>query len=991
MDDVELFIGSPPSNLNEFNSLLLDRKNFDRVQKSAPEASKSTTDHTLIDKPFFSPTEDVFDVFLFTSPETTRRQAESAVKDKPASDTVPEYILDYLDQIPPPLAIQSERPISPTINLTSPRNLTEEAKKQNSSEPVPTSNTSLSSSLPLLSPPVPQTSSEVHQTSQTPQMYSSLTLQSNLLTSSLTTPWKDVIVDLFRQRNSTQCAPFSGVISSFTRMNQENLQVKRELKTKSLLKSPIIDSPKRAPTTDVEKLKQRIETLEANEKIFKALNYDIFVQLKREVMESKKKCKEAREHSAKAEEHRLKADKALHKAELKNKQLKDENHHLKETIHSYKDREKQIISRDLAFKSVIDDLTMEVENLKRVEEDQRRKNEELLHRNEQMVHQIKNSLKEINDLNTIIDLLQFSSNPASLRDSSEKVSSVFTSTPGGPPDFLSPPSNNRAPSNVDTTVSFPSSVKVTPKNALSRSPSFPGSALEFDRLRSSTSANGPSTSRQWVPTAPQKNSKKRASSLLTLGRRPVSPLSTPVLSPLISPHNHNNNNNNNNRSPLPPSALSEIPSSPTLQTHHGIHSNNTETTNNSTTSTTTTSTTPTNSQATPSNISGRSGVATTHTNSRMVSSSDGVSNSLVNSTVRSVPGRSAQESHVRPPFNKSHSTIVLLETSPSVEKEQSDPPTLSYYPAMSFKPPKYLMGRMITGHTQGLNSLSFSDCGTRLVSSGGDSLVKLWSVEDGQELRVFRGPTKPVLDSKISKDLELILGCSSDFSVTVWRNEDPIQTFQTFQHSGKVTSGVFLRSDAVVTASHDRTIKRWDIATGECPSTISCGSFCNTVVATESFFTSGHFDRSVRFYDPSSGKLIHKSEIHQMPITSLCLSHDGNSVLTNSKDNTLKQIDIRTFRQMGMQFAHPNYFNSCNFGSNACFSDDGKIIIAGSGRGSIFGWNTTNGLLDFLLTPTTSSSPVVCCTSTSHSKHTPLATSLQNSIIFWEHRTIDKR
>lgn len=58
---------------------------------------------------------------------------------------------------------------------------------------------------------------------------------------------------------------------------------------------------------------------------------------------------------------------------------------------------------------------------------------------------------------------------------------------------------------------------------------------------------------------------------------------------------------------------------------------------------------------------------------------------------------------------------------------------------------------------------------------------------------------------------------------------------------------------------------------------------------------SGHVDSQLRLWDTKSGELIHLlDEVHTNQITSVSMSMDGSKVLTNSRDNTLKIVDIRT-------------------------------------------------------------------------------------------------
>jgi autophagy-related protein 16 len=75
-------------------------------------------------------------------------------------------------------------------------------------------------------------------------------------------------------------------------------------------------------------------------------------------------------------------------------------------------------------------------------------------------------------------------------------------------------------------------------------------------------------------------------------------------------------------------------------------------------------------------------------------------------------------------------------------------------------------------------------------------------------------------------------------------------------HSGKVMAAKFLgEASKVVTGSHDRTLKIWDLRSRACIETKFAGSSCNDLVIVDSSgstIVSGHFDKSIRFWDTRS-------------------------------------------------------------------------------------------------------------------------------------------
>jgi len=103
----------------------------------------------------------------------------------------------------------------------------------------------------------------------------------------------------------------------------------------------------------------------------------------------------------------------------------------------------------------------------------------------------------------------------------------------------------------------------------------------------------------------------------------------------------------------------------------------------------------------------------------------------------------------------------------------------------------------------------------------------------------------------------------------------------------------------------------------------------------------GHFDKSVRLWDVGSGNSVQEAIVHSAQVTSVSISPDGNYILSNSRDNTLKLLDLRYNNELEVTsiYRSDNYRNGLDWNS-ACFSTDGTFIAAGGADGSIVIWNT---------------------------------------------------
>ena len=77
----------------------------------------------------------------------------------------------------------------------------------------------------------------------------------------------------------------------------------------------------------------------------------------------------------------------------------------------------------------------------------------------------------------------------------------------------------------------------------------------------------------------------------------------------------------------------------------------------------------------------------------------------------------------------------------------------------------------------------------------------------------------------------------------------------------------------IVTGSHDRTLKIWDLRSKASTETKFAGSSCNDLVTTDSStIISGHFDKKIRYWDTRNSDSSTNDILMQGKVTSLDLS-----------------------------------------------------------------------------------------------------------------------
>ncbi|KAJ3591058.1 hypothetical protein NHX12_009005 [Muraenolepis orangiensis] len=252
-------------------------------------------------------------------------------------------------------------------------------------------------------------------------------------------------------------------------------------------------------------------------------------------------------------------------------------------------------------------------------------------------------------------------------------------------------------------------------------------------------------------------------------------------------------------------------------------------------------------------------------------------------------------------------------------------------------------------HDGEVNAVRFSP-GSRLLATGGmDRRVKLWEVVSGrcEPKGSLTGSNAGITSIEFDSTGSYLLAASNDFASRIWTMDDFRLRHTLTGHSGKVLAARFLLDNArIVSGSYDRTLKLWDLRSKVCMKTVFAGSSCNDIVCTEQCVMSGHFDKKVRFWDIRAESIVTELEL-QGRVTSLDLSQERTELLTCSRDDLLKIIDLRT-NAVRHTFSAPGFKCGADW-TRVCFSPDGSYVVGGSADGGVYVWNVLTGKLDRLL------------------------------------------
>ena len=209
----------------------------------------------------------------------------------------------------------------------------------------------------------------------------------------------------------------------------------------------------------------------------------------------------------------------------------------------------------------------------------------------------------------------------------------------------------------------------------------------------------------------------------------------------------------------------------------------------------------------------------------------------------------------------------------------------------------------LTGHRGAVLDLQWSRDSRVVFSASADMTLASWDLETGQRIRRHLGHEEVINCLDISKrGQEILVSASDDGSVGIWdpRQRDAIE---------------YLETDLPITA-------------------VSLAEAGNEIY-------SGGIDNMIHIWDLRKKAIVYSMAGHTDTITSLQISPDSQTLLSNSHDSTVRTWDIRPFAPTNR---HVGTFDGAPVGLErnlirASWDPRGEKIAAGSGDRTAVVWD----------------------------------------------------
>ncbi|MEA5505065.1 serine/threonine-protein kinase [Halotia wernerae UHCC 0503] len=220
-------------------------------------------------------------------------------------------------------------------------------------------------------------------------------------------------------------------------------------------------------------------------------------------------------------------------------------------------------------------------------------------------------------------------------------------------------------------------------------------------------------------------------------------------------------------------------------------------------------------------------------------------------------------------------------------------------------------------------------------------LITPKSSESSYQTNTLKGHSSDVNSVAFNPDGKTLATGSDDKTIKLW-NLATGQEIHTFKgHFGWIWSVAFSPDGKILASgSKDKTIKLWNLTTTEEIRTLTGHNDGITTVAFSpdgKTLASGSLDKTIKLWNLATGKQIRTLEGHSKAVAAIAFSPDGKTLVSGSWDQTIKLWNLKTGKQIRTLEGHADLVLS------VAFSPDGKTLASGSKDKTIKLWNLETG------------------------------------------------
>ncbi|XP_058389505.1 WD repeat-containing protein 86 isoform X2 [Diceros bicornis minor] len=257
--------------------------------------------------------------------------------------------------------------------------------------------------------------------------------------------------------------------------------------------------------------------------------------------------------------------------------------------------------------------------------------------------------------------------------------------------------------------------------------------------------------------------------------------------------------------------------------------------------------------------------------------------------------------------------------------------------------------RVCADHRGGINWLSLSPDGQRLLTGSEDGTARLWSTADGQCCALLQGHESYVTFCQLED--EAAFTCSADCTIRKW---DVLtgQCLQVFRGHTSIVNRILVANNQLFSSSYDRTARAWSVDKGQvsrefrghrnCVLTLAYsapwdlpGAPCVEEAVAGGLLVTGSTDSTAKVWQVASGCCHQTLRGHTGAVLCLVLDTPSHTAFTGSTDATIRAWDILSGEQLRVFREHQ--------GSVICLELVNQHVYSGSADRTVKCWLADTG------------------------------------------------